>query len=65
MPRQAHSSDGLTPPVDHGGSKRVNRDVVWDRPIFRPPDLPHGPARFDPLPAPNHFTSSHRPASGR
>ena len=28
----------------------LTRDIIWDRPLFRPPSLPNPRVMFDPLP---------------
>jgi hypothetical protein len=40
---------GDTPPAP-----RVVRDVVWDRPVFRPPSLNNWRVIFDPTPFRHH-----------
>ena len=39
----------------------LTRDVLWDRPLFRPPVLPNPRMMFDPLP----FTVNRPSVAGR
>lgn len=37
---------------------RLQRDIMWDRPVFRPPLLPNPRVIFDPLPFTAHRLSA-------
>ena len=39
----------------------LERDITWDRPVFRPPQLPNPRVIFDPL----QFTTHRLPAMSR
>jgi hypothetical protein len=57
--------DFASAPPSRNHRRGPERDITWDRPVFRPPFLPNPRVIFDPLPfTANRLTSCPRHAAG-
>lgn len=53
-------------PASRNSAAGPKRDIIWDRPVFRPPLLPNPRVIFDPLPfTTQRMGATWRPASDR
>jgi hypothetical protein len=44
---------------------RIEKEIVWGRPVFRPPELVHPQVALDPLPFRTQSYTFHRASVGR